>query len=246
MKKTFAAALAAVMALSLGTTAYASNEVIDDAIELNKYIFEEKQSVSGKFLNLVASYPDETATLKTEDFAFTFHSEDIGDDIDDRDRIDLRIKDVDDRTDMYDKAVGRTTPKYAFELEADKFKVPFDLTVLDSNFMPGSTVHVYHLDSSEWDNGTLTNVFEAVKKDLLVDENGDITFRVKEGGTYLITAREIVTHEGTIEEQAFDFERTQRADISELLTYLKDDPNGYFTQLWEAPGHVAAEDEDDE
>lgn len=68
----------------------------------------------------------------------------------------------------------------------------------------------------------------------------------KKAGPISSPPREIVTHEGTIEEQAFDFERTQRADISELLTYLKDDSNGYFTQLWEAPGHVAAEDEDDE
>ena len=189
----------------------------------------------------MASYPGESATLKTKDFAFTFHSEDIGEGIDDRDRFDLHIEDVDDRTSMYDKAVGRTTPKYAFKMEA--VKVPFDLTVLDSNFMPGSTVHVYRLDSSEWENGTQTNVFAAVEKNLTVQQNGDITFRMEQGGTYLITAKEIVSHVGSIEEHAFDFERPQRTDITQLLTYLKDSPDGYFTQLWEAPGHVAAEDE---
>ena len=54
----------------------------------------------------------------------------------------------------------------------------------------------------------------------------------------------MVSHEGELEEMLFQVEYEQRGDYDELLTYLKDDPNGYFTNLWEAPGHVAAEDED--
>ena len=98
--------------------------------------------------------------------------------------------------------------------------------------------------SSTWDQGTQTNVFSAVKKDVVVAENGDISFPMTEGGTYLVSAKPVVSHEGELEEMLFQVEYEQRGDYDELLTYLKDDPNGYFTNLWEAPGHIAAEDED--
>ena len=76
MKKLTAAVLAAALTLGCASTAFA-NEAIDDAIELNQYNFEEKEAVSGRFLNLLASYPGETATWQTEDYAFTFRSEDV-------------------------------------------------------------------------------------------------------------------------------------------------------------------------
>ena len=35
-------------------------------------------------------------------------------------------------------------------------------------------------------------------------------------------------------------EYEQRGNYDELLTYLQDDPNGYFTNLWEIPEHPDA------
>lgn len=243
MKKLTAAVLAAALTLGCASTAFA-NEAIDDAIELNQYNFEEKEAVSGRFLNLLASYPGETATWQTEDYAFTFRSEDVPEELDDRSSVNLHMERIKDRLSIYDKAVGRDTPKYVFKTEAESFKVPFEMAIRESNFMPGSTVYIYHLDSSTWDQGTQTNVFSAVKKDVVVAENGDISFPMTEGGTYLVSAKPVVSHEGELEEMLFQVEYEQRGDYDELLTYLKDDPNGYFTNLWEAPGHVAAEDED--
>ncbi len=81
MKKLTAAVLAAALTLGCASTAFA-NEAIDDAIELNQYNFEEKEAVSGRFLNLLASYPGETATWQTEDYAFTFRSEDVPEELD--------------------------------------------------------------------------------------------------------------------------------------------------------------------
>ena len=79
---------------------------------------------------------------------------------------------------------------------------------------------------------------------MLVAENGDITFPMAEGGTYLVSAKPVISHEGELEEMLFQVKYEQRGNYDELLTYLKDDPNGYFTNLWEAPGHIAAEDEE--
>ena len=156
----------------------------------------------------------------------------------------LGMERIKDRLSIYNKAVGRDTPKYVFKTEAETFKVPFEMTIRDSSFMPGSTVHVYRLDSTTWDQGTQTNVFSAIKKDVLVAENGDITFPMAEGGTYLVSAKPVISHEGELEEMLFQVKYEQRGNYDELLTYLKDDPNGYFTNLWEAPGHIAAEDEE--
>ena len=105
MKKLTAAVLAAVLTLGCASTAFA-NEAIDDAIELNRYIFEEKETVSGRFLNLLASYPGETATWQTEDYAFTFRSEDVPEGIDDRSSIDLHMERIKDRLTIYDKLPG--------------------------------------------------------------------------------------------------------------------------------------------
>ena len=243
MKKFAAAAVAAALILGSVSTGFA-NEAIEDAIELNRYNFEEKQKVSGQFLNMLASYPGETATWQTEDYSFTFRSEDVPEDLDSRSSVDLHMERVKDRLSIYDKAVGRDTPKYVLKTEAESYQVPFELTIRESNFMPGSTVYVYRLESSTWDQGTQTNVFGAVKKDVIVAENGDISFPMEQGGTYLISAKPVVSHEGELEEMLFQVEYEQRGDYDELLTYLKDDPNGYFTNLWEAPGHIAAEDED--
>ncbi len=243
MKKLTAAVLAAVLSVGCTTTAFA-NDAIKEAIELNQYNFEEKESVSGRFLNLLASYPDESAIWQTEDFAFTFHSNDVPEGLDDRTSIQLHMERIKDRLSIYNKAVGRDTPKYVFKTEAETFKVPFEMTIRDSSFMPGSTVHVYRLDSTTWDQGTQTNVFSAIKKDVLVAENGDITFPMAEGGTYLVSAKPVISHEGELEEMLFQVKYEQRGNYDELLTYLKDDPNGYFTNLWEAPGHIAAEDEE--
>ena len=243
MKKLTAAVLAAVLSAGCTTTAFA-NDAIKEAIELNQYNFEEKESVSGRFLNLLASYPDESAIWQTEDFAFTFHSNDVPEGLDDRTSIQLHMERIKDRLSIYNKAVGRDTPKYVFKTEAETFKVPFEMTIRDSSFMPGSTVHVYRLDSTTWDQGTQTNVFSAIKKDVLVAENGDITFPMAEGGTYLVSAKPVISHEGELEEMLFQVKYEQRGNYDELLTYLKDDPNGYFTNLWEAPGHIAAEDEE--
>ena len=182
MKKLTAAVLAAALTLGCASTAFA-NEAIDDAIELNQYNFEEKEAVSGRFLNLLASYPGETATWQTEDYAFTFRSEDVPEELDDRSSVNLHMERIKDRLSIYDKAVGRDTPKYVFKTEAESFKVPFEMTIRESNFMPGSTVYIYRLDSSTWDQGTQTNVFSAVKKDVVVAENGDISFPMTEGGT---------------------------------------------------------------
>ena len=240
MKKYLAAVLAATMALGCTTTAFAENDAIRDAIELNSSMFKEKQTVSGRFLNMLASYENETATWKTDDYAFTFRSEDVPGDLKDNSKVDLHIERIKDGLSLYDKAVGWDTPKYVFKTEADTFRVPFEMTILESNFMPGSTVHVYRLDSSKWDNGVQTNSFSAVQKDILVDEDGNITFPMTEGGTYLVTAKPVVDHEGTLEEHLFTVEYEQRGNYDELLTYLQDDPNGYFTNLWEIPEHPDA------
>lgn len=90
MKKLTAAVLAAALTLGCASTAFA-NEAIDDAIELNQYNFEEKEAVSGRFLNLLASYPGETATWQTEDYAFTFRSEDVPEELDDRSSVNLHM-----------------------------------------------------------------------------------------------------------------------------------------------------------
>ena len=121
MKKLTAAVLAAALTLGCASTAFA-NEAIDDAIELNQYNFEEKEAVSGRFLNLLASYPGETATWQTEDYAFTFRSEDVPEELDDRSSVNLHMERIKDRLSIYDKAVGRDTPKYVFKTEAESFK----------------------------------------------------------------------------------------------------------------------------
>ena len=122
MKKLTAAVLAAVLSVGCTTTAFA-NDAIKEAIELNQYNFEEKESVSGRFLNLLASYPDESAIWQTEDFAFTFHSNDVPEGLDDRTSIQLHMERIKDRLSIYNKAVGRDTPKYVFKTEAETFKV---------------------------------------------------------------------------------------------------------------------------
>lgn len=196
MKKLTAAVLAAALTLGCASTAFA-NEAIDDAIELNQYNFEEKEAVSGRFLNLLASYPGETATWQTEDYAFTFRSEDVPEELDDRSSVNLHMERIKDRLSIYDKAVGRDTPKYVFKTEAESFKVPFE-------DHPGKQFHAgfHRYTFTVWTAAPGIRaprpVFSAVKKDVVVAENGDVSFPMTEGGTYLVSAKPVVSHEGEL------------------------------------------------
>ena len=244
MKKLTAAVLAAALTLGCASTAFA-NEAIDDAIELNQYNFEEKEAVSGRFLNLLASYPGETATWQTEDYAFTFRSEDVPEELDNRSSVNLHMERIKDRLSIYDKAVGRDTPKYVFKTEAESFKVPF--AIRPSGKATSCRVPLYTFTAWTAVPGIRAPrpMYSPPSRRMwsllrMATSPSPMT----EGGTYLVSAKPVVSHEGELEEMLFQVEYEQRGDYDELLTYLKDDPNGYFTNLWEAPGHVAAEDED--
>ena len=223
-KKIVALLLAALVSAGCSTAAFAENEQIQSTIELNQYMFAEKVSVSGRFLNMVKSHPGESATLKTPDYAYTFYSDSIGD-IDDHRTYSLRVKkisgawDLNERFDnenpniiyrdisIFNTAVGTSTPKYIFETEAETLPAPMDFTILESNFMPGGLVNIYRLEESSTTDGVRTSRFSVVEKQVKVADNGDITVPLETGGTYLVTTGTITDHTGDADAAAFDFDR---------------------------------------
>lgn len=243
MKK-LAAFMAAMTVLSgslqLG---YAQDSEITQSIAANRSNFASKMQLSSSFLNLLKAHPGDSAKLETEKFAFTIFSDEIGEIPPSVRSYDLRTRRLTENLDRYDKAVGFKTPKYVIEIkEEQNFPCPIHFTIKQSNFMPGSIVHVYAYTGTYETDETTTNTFEQVKLDIRVQENGDLTFPITKGGTYLISPQKVEEHSDYLEAAVYTYDMPERNQIEDLLSYLKEDPDGYFTQLWEAPPKSPAED----
>lgn len=230
-QKKWAALFAVVLcatALSLpGQVALASqeneNRDLDANVESTQAMFQEKRTVPAWLLTDLAKMDNKTITLNADFYAVSFNSETVGEVPWDAVRYDLTVNRLTKNIQAFENAVGAFTPKYVLEVVTPTFPGTVTITLTDSSFMPTSEVCVYRYVDD------LT--FEIVDKNAVVDENGNVSFPITQGGKYLVSSRGI-----SEKLEQFDFERPALTNGGELLTYLNQDSRYDFSDLYRSRG----------
>ena len=225
MKATRTVALLFAAILLLGGNhilAQESESPLQATEALCQSMFKEKHSISSTTLEQLKEYPQEDFTLSDDFYSVTLKGADLPELPSRYTEYDLNVVRLTDEKDLepFDYAIGEGTPKYLLQIGSeDSLEAPMTITLLDSSFCPYSTLHVYRYLGDQ--------LYEPVEKNITVTQEGNVTFTVKQEGTYLVTAREIAKRINDVLTQEYPV----RTDPDLLLSYLNEDSRYDFSDL---------------
>lgn len=173
-----------------------------------EFLLGENCNLGTHIFELIKNEKTSYAFVKGDDYNVIIEGKDVLD-IDKKiERYSIKADVIREENKKIDKLIGRGVPHYLMEI-SDENGLPAAATydMHKTSFCPNSTVSLYKLNDNDTD-------MELLQKDIKVDENRNITFKVPSGGRYLLVG---ATNNAAV--NPYDYERPQIFNIDELITF---------------------------